>query len=112
MGSGSSKQSKEILSVYPVYYIPNAQLTPEDAGLVPLSWKLIYEDKGLAWAKMKETAGENAPSSCLAWMYDTFYERLFDVHPSSKDLFRGNMQAQGKALVQMLNGKIHNHTLI
>jgi len=34
---------------------------------------------------------------------DSFYQRLFDVHPSSKALFKGNMKAQGKALIGMLN---------
>jgi len=33
--------------------------------------------------------------------YTTFYERLFDTHPLSEDLFR-NLHSQGKFLVRII----------
>ena len=30
--------------------------------------------------------------TCLAWFYDSFYQRLFAVHPSCRSLFKGGLQ--------------------
>ena len=41
--------------------------------------------------------------TCLAWFYDSFYQRLFAVHPSCRSLFKGDLQVQGRALVRMIS---------
>jgi hemoglobin-like flavoprotein len=41
--------------------------------------------------------------SCLSWFYESFYDRLFDVHPSSRVQFKQNIIVQGKALVNMIS---------
>ena len=49
--------------------------------------------------------------TCLAWFYDSFYERLFSVYPACIPLFKGDLQVQGKALVQMISVCIENLTV-
>ena len=46
------------------------------------------------WAKMVPIAGKAA---------DIFYTRLFEIDPSLRSLFKGNMTAQGKLLMDMIN---------
>ncbi len=41
--------------------------------------------------------------SCIVFFFDSFYERLFTIHPSSANLFTRGMRCQGNALVQMIN---------
>jgi len=41
-------------------------------------------------------------SSCVTYFYDSFYMRLFDIHPMSKNLFKNGMRSQGKFLVKMI----------
>ena len=46
------------------------------------------------WAKMVPIADKAA---------DIFYTRLFEIDPSLRSLFKGNMTAQGKLLMDMIN---------
>ena len=46
--------------------------------------------------------------TCLAWFYDSFYERLFAVCPSCIPLFKGDLQVQGRALVAMISTCLEN----
>ena len=82
----------------------DAVINDQDAINAKRSWELVTNDTCEEFVKMKAAGG--AKSSCLAWFYDTFYDRLFDVHPSSRALFRGNMTLQGKALVHMITGAL------
>ena len=40
---------------------------------------------------------------CERHDYDSFYTRLFDIHPMSRYLFKNGMKSQGKFLVQMIS---------
>lgn len=100
MGGAQTKNG-----AFPVYYIAGVtdNVTPEDIELAKISWQLLCDDTAPSWSRRKELEGEGSETSHLVWLMDAFYDRLFDVHPSSKALFKGNMKAQGKALIGMLN---------
>ena len=83
----------------------DAVITPEDAARAKKSWAHIIDDTGDKYLHCKSDPSFES-SSCLQWFYDTFYKRLFDVHPASRALFRNNMQVQGKALVHMISGAL------
>ena len=59
-----------------------AQMTPESKVLVQESWSAVEP--------IADTAAE------------LFYGRLFEIDPSLKPLFRGDMKEQGKKLMQMI----------
>lgn len=37
------------------------------------------------------------------FFYDTFYHRLFDVHPMCRSMFKSGLKTQGKFLVKMIS---------
>jgi hemoglobin-like flavoprotein len=44
-------------------------------------------------------------------VFDTFYQRLFDIHPSVKPLFKNGLITQGRFLVKMISmllGSLNN----
>ena len=58
-------------------------MTPQQADLVTLSWEKVVP--------IKDTAAE------------LFYGKLFEIDPSLKPMFKGDMKAQGAKLMNMLN---------
>lgn len=110
MGNGlvTSQQSnlinrKEIIEIMmPVYYIHNAQVTPEDIKVAKESWALITEDQSQEFLKQKLNSSF-AFNSCIGWFYVSYYERLFDIHPLCRPLFTTGIISQGKFLVKMIS---------
>lgn len=82
---------------YPPYYIADADIDEDDIYRAQSSWKMITNDTSPTYVELRGTEGFSHPSA-LAWFYTMFYDRLFDVHPSCKPLFRNNMKVQGQAL--------------
>ena len=66
------------------------------------SWELIVESTSNEFQAQK-ASNSFEYGTCLAWFYDSFYERLFSVCPSSIPLFKGDLQVQGRALVSMIS---------
>jgi len=95
--------SSYVLSL--VYYIKDAVVTPADAARARKSWEYITNDSGEHFLKAKQSS-ELQATSCIQWFYDTFYARLFDVHPASRSQFKNNMLIQGRALVHMISGAL------
>jgi hemoglobin-like flavoprotein len=58
-------------------------MTPEKIALVRGSWQLVLP--------IKDTAAQ------------LFYERLFELDPALRTLFRGDMAEQGRKLMTMIN---------
>jgi hemoglobin-like flavoprotein len=84
---GITSQEERLISItskhiMPAYY-SEKELTPADCLLVRNSWSIMLKDDFISF-------------------YDTFYERLFDVHPTLRPLFKTNMTTQAKALVKMI----------
>jgi hemoglobin-like flavoprotein len=65
-------------------------MTPEEVSLVQESWKKVVP--------IKETAA------------DLFYGRLFELDPSLRSMFKGDMQEQGRKLMAMINTAINGLT--
>jgi hemoglobin-like flavoprotein len=88
-----------------VYYIKDAVVTPEDAVRAKKSWSYITDDTGDKYLSSKDAPGFES-SSCIEWFYDTFYKRLFDVHPAARPLFKNDMKVQGRALTHMISASL------
>lgn len=124
MGSGPSTQQplmknntkhlkaneKEIVKLmFPVYYLETT-LSEEERKNAENSWNLILHEK---LNSVTSSSGMNSSSnaktprlayhSCVTQFYDTFYQRLFDIHPLCRKLFKHGMKAQGKFLVKMIS---------
>jgi hemoglobin-like flavoprotein len=48
------------------------------------------------------TSGGPQLNSPIVFLYDTFYNRLFEVAPSVRPLFKNDLRVQGRALVKMI----------
>jgi hemoglobin-like flavoprotein len=64
----------------------SAQLTPEQVGLVKNSWEQVVP--------IADTAAK------------LFYERLFELDPELRPLFRTNITEQGRKLMQMITAAV------
>ena len=72
---------KEVVAVMmPVYYTEDGVST-EDFALAQANWEMILDDTSPVYLELKKNGTEM--SSCIMFFYDTFYKRLFDVHPVS-----------------------------
>ncbi len=65
-------------------------MTPEQINLVKSTWAQVVP--------ISEQAAE------------LFYGRLFEINPAYKDLFKGDMKAQGKKLMSMINTAVNSLT--
>ena len=113
MGAGSSvdhmaaaheKRSIEdvVAVMMPVYYTDSA-VTETDHDVCQKSWDMILDDTSPHYIECcKDTKFSQEFGSCIMYFYDTFYKRLFDVHPMCKSMFKSGMKAQGKALVKIV----------
>jgi hemoglobin-like flavoprotein len=63
-------------------------MTPEQIELVKASWREVLPIRDQAAA--------------------LFYTRLFELDPALRQLFNGNMEEQGRKLMQMLNTVVQN----
>lgn len=100
MGGGSSTATH----VYPAWYIEPADVTVGMADIAKKSFGLIANGEAapfLEWLKSNPDANED--SSGIVFFYNTFYDRLFDVYPVSRELFRSSLKVQGNALVKMVS---------
>lgn len=115
MGGGQSKavEKKESLSsnldkteeeivrlMMPVYYNDDP-ITPEEHDLAHSSWKLILNNTSPEYLAKRKDPNFTFPT-CIMYFYNSFYARLFDIHPLAKDLFK-DMRSQGKFLVKMIS---------
>jgi len=108
MGSGSStdttqakalgKKDNEIVGLMmPIYYTAEEML-PEQRKLASDSWNLILND---TIPDVDERKKNDPEFTSVTFFYDSFYARLFDIHPMSRELFK-DVKAQGKFLVSMI----------
>jgi hypothetical protein len=96
------KTEKDIVRLMmPVYYIPET-ITPGERIIATHSWNLVLDDKAPEFLRLKGNPDFTYNSS-VSFFYDSFYTRLFDIHPMSRQLFKGGMRSQGKFLVKMIS---------
>lgn len=91
-----------LLLMMPVYYIHNAEITPEDIQLAKAGWNLVITNQAPLFVAKKGTPGFEY-KSCISWFYTTYYDRLLDIHPSCRPLFTSGLVSQGKFLVKFVS---------
>eukprot|EP01039_Chlorochromonas_danica_P003562 gene3562-3901_t len=98
---GLGKPEAEIVRLMmPVYY-NDEPLTDNELELAKYTWSLIVKSTSpLFLRKRKEPSFPH--DKCIMFFYNSFYERLFDIHPVAKDLFK-DVNSQGKFLVKMIS---------
>lgn len=102
ISSKKDPKEEELVVKFPAFYV-EADVTADDIQRARDSWTLIVEDSTVAYQSQKTLIQS---SSCVSWFYDLFYERLFQVEPATKPLFKNDMQVQGKALVKMISAAL------
>lgn len=96
------KSEEDIVKLMlPVYFI-SIPIEFNERSLASETWHMILEDKSPEFLEKRGTTGFSYPS-CATFFYDTFYTRLFDIHPMSRCLFKNGMRSQGRFLVQMIS---------
>lgn len=114
MGGGSSTpintrssvnlaQTEEMIVrlMMPVYY-NDEPITPEEHEAAHNSWKLILNNTSPEFLHAKRNDPNFQYPTCIMYFYNSFYNRLFDIHPLARDLFK-DMRSQGKFLVKMIS---------
>ncbi len=115
MGGGASKNDKRSASgtsnlakteeeivrlMMPVYY-NEEPIVQEELDIAHNSWKLILNNTSPEFLVKRKDPSFTYPT-CIMYFYSSFYDRLFDIHPLAKNLFR-DMRSQGKFLVKMIS---------
>lgn len=96
------KSEAEIVRLmYPVFYNSEG-ITPEERKRASDSWQLILDDKSPEFLQHKGQP-DFPYTTCVTFFYDSFYTRLFDIHPMCRQLFKNGMRSQGKFLVKMIS---------
>lgn len=94
-------EQKIVKLMMPVYY-NGEKLDAKERKEAFDSWQMILDDKSPEFVRNKGKEGFPY-ASCVTFFYDTFYTRLFDIHPMSRGLFKSGMRSQGKFLVKMIS---------
>jgi hypothetical protein len=75
----------------PVYY-DSSTLSKEEVQAAKSSWDVIENDNSKVYKeKIKSSTFTKAFPTCKDWFSDLFYERLFDVHPLCKPMFKSSI---------------------
>jgi len=85
----------------PVYYTPHS-IDAKERKLAVDSWNLIITAQSPEYLARKKTP-EFPYASCLTFFYESFFSRLFDIHPMCRPLFRKGTQSQGAFIVKMIS---------
>jgi len=101
-GSAVKRSTHEVVRLmFPVYFVEE-QCVREEIMLARLKWNMILNNTAPYFITMKGKPGFEQ-TSCIALFYDSFYNRLFDVHPLAKPMFSAGLKSQGKFLVKMMS---------
>ena len=91
-----------IMALMPVYYLPDT-VTHADAAIVNKTWKIIQSNDTPGRDVMLTLTG-CAPDTDGATLFKSLYfNRLFDVYPSSKPLFSAQALASGKFIGNLID---------
>lgn len=94
-----STEEEVIAFVMPIYYTKEL-ITTAELDAATAAWKLIINDRSQYFHNMKSTTSH---SNCMEHFYDLLYNRLFEVHPSCRALFKRPINKQGSFLVRMFS---------
>ena len=106
------KDYKKILKhLLPTWYIKNPKITSDDYNLVKTSWDLIYLnqleilDTGETFDNISDFTdfSYEEKNTAIVYFIKSFYDRLFDIRPEFKQLFKNDIILQGFKLAKMIN---------
>lgn len=101
-GSPLRKTQHDLVSLMMPLYYNTKPLSNFDRELAVKSWNLIVSDEAPVFLTKRMSSDFHYHSS-VTFFYDTFYIRLFDIHPMCKQLFRNGMRSQGTFLVKLIS---------
>ena len=95
--------------IMPIYYTTEI-INHEDILIASFSWQTVLNNLSPQFLVAKVDSSF-AYSSCVVYFYDSFFTRLFDIHPQSKVLFNSGMKQQGKFLTKLINLSISEFSI-
>jgi hypothetical protein len=95
--------------IMPIYYTAEI-INHEDILMASLSWQTVLNNLSPQFLDAKGDSSFTY-SSCVVYFYDSFFTRLFDIHPQSKVLFNSGMKHQGKFLTKLINLSISEFSI-
>jgi hypothetical protein len=96
------RNEQEIVKLMmPVYY-NDEKVTLEEKEAAASSWQAILDNTAPEFLRQQKADPNFPHPSSMVYFYNSFYARLFDIHPLAKDLFR-DVKSQGKFLVKMIS---------
>jgi hypothetical protein len=98
----NKEKEAEIVSHMMPAYFTNEKITSEEYEKTKISWNLILNNTAANYLLLKQDKSFES-SSCISFFYDSFYLRLFELHPASRGLFTKGIKCQGTFLVQMIS---------
>jgi hemoglobin-like flavoprotein len=107
LGSGVQEMNEKYKGIVklmmPVYYNDSKILSDEQAAAA-FTWQMILTNTAPEFLEKRKTSQEFRMKFSTSIMYfsHVFFERLFNIHPLAKDLFK-DMKSQGKFLVKMIS---------
>lgn len=102
--NGLAKTETEIVRLMmPVYY-NDEPIVEEELEAAQNSWRLILSNTSPEYLQARKTDIHFADRfpTCIMYFYNSFYDRLFDMHPLARGLFK-DMRSQGRFLVKMIS---------
>ncbi len=108
MGGGASsahtlhQNEQQIVNLMMPVYFNMAEITDAELALAASSWNLILNDKSDYFTNVLRKQPDFKYTSCISYFYDIFYQRLFDVHPMARSLFKRGIKSQGKFLMRLI----------
>eukprot|EP01038_Epipyxis_sp_PR26KG_P005052 gene5052-7053_t len=102
-GSLQKSEAQIVRVMMPVYFTAE-EVNHTEHEICNNSWQMILNDTSPEFLVKKQNLNpEQFPySSSITFFYDSFYARLFDIHPMSRGLFKNGIKSQGKFLVKMI----------
>lgn len=85
----------------PVYY-NDEKVGADEKESAANVWKAILNNNAPEFLRQKKIDPKFPHPSAIVYFYNSFYARLFDIHPLAKELFR-DVKSQGKFLVKMIS---------
>ena len=86
----------------PIYYVSDSTVAEVDISNAKLCWKIIANGSSPVYKAYKDSTGPPALES-LQWFSQLFYQRLFDVNPSARPLFKNSIEVQGRVLIAIIS---------
>ena len=77
------------------------KLTSTEVSIAKAAWNQI-ENGSSEYERLKASDPSFKFDSCIEWFYKTFYERLFEIHPVAKPMFKDPTK-QGQFLVALFS---------